>query len=259
MRRIALTSILLYTLTLKLGAQATNPPVASQPAATAGKYPDHNASASTGVLNRRSARSQDLSASIVGAKKLYLVVIPTEKYYQENYGSWLEPRIVGPAGMKKLTELTPAATANDKGPVALDKTMSGLPFVHLGQPITYGFGVKALSVIEFDLPEGYVQFLATISVDSMNPKEQDVKGSMRFKVYTDLPGPASAEPELDAKEKAKAAEEKRKLQQKAKEDLAEGRRRLDRAKDRMEKERARFDEETKRYEDLLKKYPEEKP
>lgn len=223
------------------------------------KYPDHNPISSTPVMNRRSGgRTQDLSGSVVGAKKLYLVVLPTEKYPLDNSAAWLEPRLVGPAGMKKLTELKPVATSNEGGPVALDKTMTGRAFMHLGQPVAYGFGVKAQSVIEFDLPEGYAQFLTTVSLDSMNPQDQDIKGSVRFKVYTDLPGEASHFPELEAKEKAKAAAEKEKLMAKVKYEIAEARKKLERAQDRLDKEKQRFDEEKQRYEELLKKYPDVK-
>ena len=107
----------------------------AQEGASVVKYPDHNPIASTPIMNRRSGgRTQDLSGSVVGAKKLYLVVLPTEKYPLDNSAAWLEPRLVGPAGVKKLTELTPVATSNEGGPMAVDKTMTGRAFMHLGQP-----------------------------------------------------------------------------------------------------------------------------
>jgi hypothetical protein len=232
--------------------------VAQEPAPPV-KYPDHNPIASTPVMSRRlGGRTQDLSGSVVGAKKLYLVVLPTEKYPLDNSAAWLEPRLVGPAGMKKLTELKPTASANEGGPVALNQTMGGRAFLHLGQPVAYGFGVKAQSILEFELPEGYAQFLTTVSLDSMNPQDQDVKGSVRFKVFTDLPGEASQFPELEAKEKARAAAEKDKLMLRAKQEILEARKRLQKAQEHLDKEKQRFEAEQKRYEDLVKKYPEVK-
>jgi hypothetical protein len=224
--------------------------------APSAKYPDHNPIASTGVMSKRvGGRTQDLSASVVGAKKLYLVVLPTEKYLTENAAAWLEPRLVGPAGVKKLSELPPIASANEGGPVAVNKTMSGRPFQHLGQPVEYGLGVKAPSILEFEIPEGYAQFLTTVSVDPMNPAEQEVKGSVRFKVFTDLPGEASQFPELDSKEKEKAAAEKAKLLAKAKTEISDARKKLQKAQERWEKEKQHLDEEQKRFEGVLKKYP----
>jgi hypothetical protein len=223
------------------------------------KLPGHNPISSTGVMSRRvGGRTADLSGPVTGAKKLYLAVFPTEKYVMENMAAWLEPRLVGPAGMKKLTELTPVALTNEGGALALNKTMAGRPFVHLGQSVEYGFGVRALSVLEFDLPEGYAQFLTTVSIDSMNSQDQDVKASVRFKVFTDLPGEASQFPELDAKEKAKAAAEKEKLQQKARLELIEARKKLQRTEEKLKREQERFDEEKKKYDELRQKYPDVK-
>jgi hypothetical protein len=223
------------------------------------KLPGHNPIASTGVMSRKvGGRTADLSGSVVGAKKLYLTVIPSEKYAMDNPAAWLEPRLVGPAGMKRLTELTPVAVANAGGALAVNKTMAGRDLRHLGQAVEYGFGVRALSVLEFDLPEGYAQFLTTVSIDSMNPQDQDVKASVRFKVFTDLPGEASAFPELDAKEKAKLDAEKEKLQQKGKQDLIEARKKVQRSEERMKREQEKFNEEKKKFEELQKKYPDVK-
>ena len=112
--------------------------------------------------------------------------------------------------------------------------------------------------MEFDLPEGYAQFLTTVSLDSMNPQDQDIKGSVRFKIYTDVPGEASHFPELEAKEKAKAAAEKEKLMAKAKTEISEARKKLQKAQDRLDKEKQYFDEQKQRYEELLKKFPDVK-
>lgn len=225
-------------------------------AAATVKYPDHKPISSTEVMSKRAGGlSRDLSGSVAGAKKLYLVVLPTEKYLRENAAAWLEPRLVGPAGMKKLTELTPTASANEGGQVAINKTMSGHPFVHLGQPVEYGFGVMAPAVLEFEIPEGYAQFLTTVSVDPMNPADPAVKASVRFKVFTDLPGEASQFPELDAKEKERAKAEQARLLLKGKDEVAYARKRLQKAEERVEKEKERLAEEQKRYDEILKRYP----
>ncbi len=227
--------------------------------AQAPSVPTHLPQASTVVMNRKSARSFDFSVSVEGAKKLYLVVTPTEKSLPENPVAWLEPRLVGPAGAKKLTDLTPVATLNERGPVALHQTMAGRPFRYLGQHVEYGFGVRGPSVLVFDVPEGYAQFLTTVSVDSMNPQDQEVKGSVRCKIFTDVPGTASQQPELDRAEAAKAAAEQERTLRKAKDDVAEALKRYQKATERLDKEKQRFDEEAKRYEEVLKKYPDLKP
>ncbi len=230
------------------------------PKAPVAKYPDHNPIASTGVLSKRvGGRSQELSGSVAGAKKLYLVVVPTEKYITENNAAWSEPRLVGPAGMKKLTELTPTASANEGGPAVVNKTMAGRPLLNFDQPVEYGFGVSAPSILEFEIPEGYAQFITTVSVDPMNPEDPNVKASVRFKIFTDLPGDASQFPELEAREKerekTKVAAEQARLQLKAKSEVSEARKKLQRAEQRFEMEKQRLAEEKKHYEETLKAYP----
>jgi hypothetical protein len=153
--------------------------------------PEHAPIFVSPTVSNRTNRSVEISVAVGGAKKLYLSVVPVDlKSSVDSIANWLEPRVVGPGGMKKLSEMTPVKATSANGEVAKNQTAGGKPFVHLGQSIDYGFGVKAPSVIEIDLPEGCAQFIATGSVDPMDEKLKDLKSSVRFVIYTDQPGSA---------------------------------------------------------------------
>ena len=215
----------------------------SQPQPAKDPLPDHAPVFVTPSVSNRTNRSVDLSVAIGGAKKLYLSVVPVDAKSGIDYtAQWLEPRVVGPSGIKKLTELTPVKATSANGEVAKNKTVGGNPFVHLGQPVEYGFGVRAPSVIEFDLPEGCAQFLVTGSVDPMDEKQKDSKSSVRFAIYTDQPGSAYL-PGDAAKISAakKLAHEQKQLE------LAQ--RRQERALQELEKQKQKMEEYKRRLEE----------
>jgi len=60
----------------------------------------------SGIVSRSTpGHSIDIDVVISGAKKLYLVVGDGNDNYGCDHVAWIEPRLVGPAGEKKLTDL----------------------------------------------------------------------------------------------------------------------------------------------------------
>src|SRR5947209_973186 len=59
----------------------------------------------------------EIDAEISGAKQLYLVVTDGEDSFACDWSDWAEPRLVGPAGEKKLTDLTWKSASSQWGHV----------------------------------------------------------------------------------------------------------------------------------------------
>jgi putative membrane-bound dehydrogenase-like protein len=131
----------------------------------------------------------DISADIKGAKQLYLVVTDAGDGFGCDWADWAEPRLVGPAGEKKLTDLKWKSAASGFGSVNVNKNCSGSPLKIAGEEIKDGIGTHANSVIVYDLPEGYEKFVARGGLDD-GGASQGCGSTVTFAVYTQNPGPA---------------------------------------------------------------------
>jgi hypothetical protein len=197
-------------------------------------------------LQRRSARTASISISLAGVKKLYLVVKPPEKYAPpKNAAYWVEPRFVGPAGMKRLSDLPLFISTTAEGEISKNKTLQGRPLMLEGETVEYGFGVMAPSVIGVEVPEGYAQFLATASVDPMEPGKE-VSASVRFLVFTDQPGhvPDPTNAALMSAMKEKALQDKREAERLKK--IAEANRRAEKEAERLQRKLEQQEREARR-------------
>ncbi len=141
------------------------------------------------VTSATEGHAVEVAADISGAKKLYLVVNDGGNGYSCDWADWAEPRLIGDAGEKKLTDLKWRAASSQWGQVRVNQNAGGKAMSIDGEPVAYGVGTHANSTIEYDLPEGYTQFKARGGLDN-GGTDQGACGesaSVQFLVYTQHP------------------------------------------------------------------------
>lgn len=114
-------------------------------------------------------------------RKLFLQVTTAGDGFDNDHAVWIEPRLTGPKGELKLTDLAWKQATAGWGQAQVGKNASGEDLVRNGQPVAYGIGTHAPSVIEYDLPAGYTTFKATAVID----RAARGRGSVQFRVYSD--------------------------------------------------------------------------
>ncbi|MEZ6126171.1 MAG: family 16 glycoside hydrolase [Planctomycetaceae bacterium] len=131
----------------------------------------------------------EIKADITGSKKLYLVVNDGGNGFGCDWADWVEPRLTGPTGDKKLTELKWKSATTDFGQVQLNKNAGGGTMKVAGKDIAYGIGAHANSVIEFDLPDGFTHFVAQGGIDNGGTDQGScgATASVQFQVYNTAP------------------------------------------------------------------------
>jgi putative membrane-bound dehydrogenase-like protein len=131
----------------------------------------------------------EIDADINGARGLWLVVRDAGDGFSCDWADWAEPRLVGPTGEKKLTDLRPRSARSDWGQVKLNQNADGRPLKINGQSVEYGIGTHANSVIQFDIPSdsGYTRFRARGGIDN-GGTDQGCGSTVQFLVFTQPPG-----------------------------------------------------------------------
>ncbi|MFN9718318.1 MAG: PVC-type heme-binding CxxCH protein [Planctomycetota bacterium] len=137
-----------------------------------------------------------VEASIKGAKNLYLVVTDGGNGYGSDWADWAEPKLVGPRGELRLTDLKWKSAATDWGHVHVNKNADGRPLSIAGKAVEFGIGTHANSIIHFELPDGYETFVARAGVDN-GGTDQGMGSSVQFFVYTEAPGPIGQNAPVD--------------------------------------------------------------
>ena len=127
-----------------------------------------------------------VDADITGASKLYLVVDDGGDTFDADHLDWVEPRLVGPNGEMKLTDLKWTKATTGWGTVSTSLAAGGKAMSVNEKPVAYGIGTHAQSVIEFDLPAGYTRFKAVAALDDGGTNQ--IKGATaRALVFTQSP------------------------------------------------------------------------
>ena len=131
-------------------------------------------------------QSTNVSVDITGAKKLYLYVNDGGNGNGWDHADWIEPTLTGPKGSLKLTDLKwISATAGWQNPT-VNKSVGGTALTVDGKVYANGIGTHSVSMIEFDIPEGYTQFSAIAALDDecmQHPEGATVK----FLIFTQDP------------------------------------------------------------------------
>lgn len=128
----------------------------------------------------------DIDVKIPGAKKLYLVVQDGGDGYSCDWVNWVRPEIHGSFGVKKLTQIRPVRAESSWGRVRVNRNAGGGRMVVNGEPVEEGIGAHAVSLIEFDLPEGVERFTARGALDK-GGVDQGFGATVVFEVYTEKP------------------------------------------------------------------------
>ena len=135
----------------------------------------------------------DIDVDVTGAKELYLVVRDAGDSFTADWADWAEPRLVSPAGEKKLTDLKWKLATADWGQVRINQNAEGGPLKISGKPVEYGIGVHANSVVAFDLPPDVTRFKARGGIDN-GGSDQGTSSSVQFLVFTKKPAAKFTQP-----------------------------------------------------------------
>lgn len=155
--------------------------------------PPRPVASSAVVTTQTPGHAVTLEADIRGAKDLYLVATDGGDGYGCDWADWAEPRLTGPKGTLKLTDLPWKSAQAEWGKPGIGKNADGSPLRIHGKPVEFGIGTHANSVIHFALPEGYDKLTARVGLDN-GGTDQNGAGSVQFLVYTVNPGPISTAP-----------------------------------------------------------------
>jgi putative membrane-bound dehydrogenase-like protein len=140
-----------------------------------------------------------IDVDITGAKELYLVVRDGGDGFGCDWADWAEPKLLGPQGEQKLTELKWKSATTGFGAVHVNANCEGRPLKIGGRAVAYGIGTHAPSVIAYDLPPGFQRFQAKAGLDH-GGTNQGCGSTVQFLVYTQPPPAKIAEPSPGAGE-----------------------------------------------------------
>jgi len=141
------------------------------------------------VTSKTPGHAVAVDVDITGAKELHLVADDGGNGYGCDWVDWAEPRLTGPNGEMKLTELKWTSASSGFGSVQVNKNCQGRPMELGGKPVSYGIGAHANSIISYKLPPGYTRFKATAGLDAGGVKQGSCgeSASARFSVFTSKP------------------------------------------------------------------------
>jgi len=141
------------------------------------------------VTSKTPGHIVDVSADITGAKHLYLVATDGGNGYACDWCDWVNPKLTGPKGELKLTDLKWKRATTGFGQARIDANCSGNPLRIDGKSFANGIGTHANSVIQFELPEGYTSFKSQAGLDNGGTDQGACGGdaSVKFMVYKDAP------------------------------------------------------------------------
>ncbi len=122
-----------------------------------------------------------------GSKQLHLAVFDVDGFAFD-WADWCEPRLVMVDGTeKKLTELKWTSASVGWGEARVNQNAGGGALRVAGEPVAYGIGVHASSLLSYKLPDGVRRFKARGGIDN-GGSDQGGESSVQFAVYTQNPG-----------------------------------------------------------------------
>lgn len=99
----------------------------------------------------------DIKVPIHNARRLVLAVGDGGDGNSYDHAAWIEPVVTGPSGTLKLTDLNWIGASAGWGRTQKNRTVDGRPLTLDDKPVE-GIGTHSVSVIEFEIPEGYDTF-----------------------------------------------------------------------------------------------------
>jgi len=144
------------------------------------------------ISGTTAGHSVDINVDLKGAKSVFLVVRDGGDGFGCDWADWVDPRFTGPAGEKSLTELKWKSASAGFGSVNVNRNAGGNAATVAGKPVDRCLGTHAISVIEFDVPEGYTHFAARGALDG-GGTNQGCGSTVTFAVYTQRPSDVPVE------------------------------------------------------------------
>ncbi|WP_281636594.1 NPCBM/NEW2 domain-containing protein [Flavobacterium marginilacus] len=139
------------------------------------------------IISRSTPKqSTTVNIDITGAKKLYLVVNDAGDNTDWDHADWINPTLYNEKDSLKLTNIKwKKATSGWQKP-KINQSISGNALTVNKVKYENGIGTHSNSIIEFDLPEGYTRFKATVGLDEACIS-QNVGATVKFFVFTQNP------------------------------------------------------------------------
>ena len=133
-------------------------------------------------------RQVDIVAEINGSRKLYLVVHSGSNGIAFDHAAWLQPRLEDALGREfSLLSTKWKFAESEWGSTGVGINAEGGILLHKRLEHIDGIGTHALSVIEYDIPEGYRLFKATGVITDSGANQTSSLSSVVFEVYTEFP------------------------------------------------------------------------
>jgi hypothetical protein len=104
-------------------------------------------------------RSQEVSVSVKGGKRLVLFVKDGGDGFDNDHAVWVNPTLSGEKGQLKLTDLKWSHAKSGWGEPRVNRTCENKPLMAGGKSVK-GIGTHSESTIIYDLPDGYDTFTA---------------------------------------------------------------------------------------------------
>lgn len=123
------------------------------------ELPDDPAYKSRRIGGEPKSEVINIEVPIKDARRLVLAVGDGGNGAYYDHAVWIEPMVSGPAGTLKLTDLDWGVASSGWGEVRKNRTVDDRPIALNGEELE-GIGVHAVSLVEFELPEGYDTFTA---------------------------------------------------------------------------------------------------
>ncbi len=139
------------------------------------------------ITRKTPGQSVAISADITGAKTLFLVVDDGGDNFVCDHADWVEPKLIGPQGEQKLTDLKWTSASCGFGKVTVGKSASGNALIVDGNNYADGIGTHSISVIEYNLPAGFTHFKAIGGLDRGGMIQKMAGSTVHFLVFTSDP------------------------------------------------------------------------
>lgn len=127
-----------------------------------------------------------VDVEVEGLHTIYLVVTDAGDGIPCDFVDWAEPHFSGSSGEVRLTDLEWEMAEMSFGEVGINHNVEGGPLIIEDQPVEYGLGAHATSVIAYDVPDGMTRFKARAGLDSQGIDE-GCGSTVRFMVLAEPP------------------------------------------------------------------------
>jgi hypothetical protein len=147
-----------------------------------------------------SLQSVDVDLDITGADKLYLVISSDDiDGYSTHNCNWINPEVTARGKKVRLTDLKWANVSSRRGMPSVNQTFNGGKLKVNDKEYSNGLNANAVSVIEYNLPEGATRFRALAGLQSGMASATDAtrQNNGKFMIFTEDPSGPEPLPAAD--------------------------------------------------------------